>query len=132
MPAVSPTDYALVVGIDEYADPDLRLQGAKNDAEAFSNWLGTQNIKADVLLSDAQATVPTFQHFLNSVRKLLAVRGHRLWIFLAGHGVGPSLDEAGLLTVDATENAPTYFAGRRHANLFRMLALFDEVILCMD
>ncbi len=57
--------------------------------------------------------------------------GRRLYIFLAGHGVGPDLDEAGLLAAD-TSNVTKYFPGRLYANLFRGRALFEQIVLCMD
>jgi hypothetical protein len=50
---------------------------------------------------------------------------------LAGHGVGPGLDEAGLLSADTSE-VTKYFPGRRYANLFRAKALFQQIVLCMD
>lgn len=142
-------DYALVVGIDRYAATDFLepLNGPKNDVQQFIDWLQSpsggkvdaQNVKPYMLVSDDLGTTPKSNEIVDVVKKLLALShggevriGRRLYIFLAGHGVGPDLDDVGLLTAEATEDVPIYVEGRRYANLFRGRAVFDEVVLVMD
>lgn len=149
MPQPQPHDYAIVVGINRYADADfLRpLEGPRNDVDKFVQWLTSpagghldpDHVLPYRLVSDDQARQPTTGDVVEAVKALLAkapggdVRiGRRLYIFLAGHGVGPDLEGAGLFTVEANDDAPVYIEGRRYANLFRGRAVFEEVVLLMD
>ena len=141
-------DYALVVGIENYADGDFLeiLNGPKNDARNFVKWLSSPtggnlppaNVNPYLLVSDENGSSPRAGDIVDAIKKLLALApptqriGRRLYIVLAGHGVGPDLDDAGLLTAEATEDVPTYIEGRRYANLFRGRAVFEEVVLMMD
>lgn len=147
MPAAQLEDFALVVGINNYADQGFLtpLDGPKNDVQHFVEWLKSPTggkvpdgnfIRLE---SDNLGTTPKIGDVIQAVGSLLnkskggEVRvGRRLYIFMAGHGVGPDLDDAGLLTAEATEYAPIYVEGRRYANLFRGTAIFDEVVLIMD
>lgn len=149
MPVPQPKDYALVVGISKYADGGYLepLNGPKCDVDNFVKWLLSpdggyvpdNNVNPFKLVSDDEAKVPQISDVVRVVKDLLKLGnggeqriGRRLYIFLAGHGVGPDLDEVGLLTVEATEDAPTYVDGRRYANLFRGQAVFEEIVLIMD
>lgn len=145
MPEPELKDFALVVGINTYADKKFLepLGGPKNDVQRFLEWLQSQpggdDITRYVLESDDVGETPKTGDIVDAIKKLLAFSpggderiGRRLYIFLAGHGVGPDLDDAGLLTAEATEDAPTYVEGRRYANLFRGRAAFEEVVLIMD
>lgn len=142
-------DYALVVGINKYADEGFleALNGPKNDARHFVDWLESPaggnvpegNVTPYLLVSDDLGETPKSGDIVETIKRLLALSpggevriGRRLYIFFAGHGVGPDLDDAGLLTAEATEDAPAYVEGRRYANLFRGRAVFDEVVLIMD
>jgi hypothetical protein len=149
MPQPQLKDYAIVVGIGNYADAAFleKLDGPKNDVRNFVKWLKSpegghvpeNNIIPYMLESDPAGQKPKAGDIVDAIKKLLALSpngderiGRRLYIFMAGHGVGPDLDDAGLLTVEATEDAPTYVEGRRYANLFRGRAVFEEVVLVMD
>jgi len=140
-------DYALIVGIDDYSDKAEHppLQGAKNDALAFMKWLRDvakvpeANIKPFMLLSDPAGTVPTFSDIIKRVSGLLKLSptgeeriGRRLYIFFAGHGVGPDIDEAGLVTAESDQFAKLFVPGQRCANTFRAGAFFEEIVLFMD
>lgn len=137
-------DYALVVGIDKYASANSLkpLEGAVADAKDFKDWLmakaGVPEKHIKVMVSDKKGTAPRLLDIVAEVENLYNLSpnseepiGRRLYIFLAGHGVGPDLDEAGLLAAD-TSNVTKYFPGRLYANLFRGRALFEQVVLCMD
>src|SRR5262245_19107202 len=137
-------DFALIVGIDKYGQASTlkELNGAVRDAEAFRDWLidsaGVPKEHVKTMVSDAAGSIPKLLEIVDEVERLYKrsqkgeeAIGRRLYIFLAGHGVGPGLDEAGLLSAD-TSDVTKYFPGRRYANLFRAKALFKQVVLCMD
>lgn len=152
MAATQPEDYALIVGINKYADEYFlkTLNGPKNDVQRFIDWLksptGGNVPEGNVLpyrhVSDELGQTPKSGEIIETIKKLLKLSkddkdeevriGRRLYIFLAGHGVCSDLDNAGLLTAEATEDSPAYVDGRRCANLFRGRAVFDEVVLIMD
>ena len=57
----------------------------------------------------------------------------RLYLYFAGHGIGPDVEQAALLMANAGQGRfGHYVQGRRYANYFRARASFDEVILFMD
>ena len=59
--------------------------------------------------------------------------GRRLYLYFAGHGFGPKLDESALLTANATPSRVRYhIAGRSWADWFHVANYFDEVVLFMD
>lgn len=138
-------DFALVVGINDYKALDA-LDGAKNDAEAFVRWLRDPaggdlpeaNVK--VFLSTPSPWSPGLEEVVDWMVELVETRspglderiGRRLYLFLAGHGIGPGVDEAGLLVPTTSTVAVKYIAGTRYANFFRAAALFQEVLLFMD
>lgn len=140
----SDSDFALIIGIDKYGSATSlkELNGAVRDAEAFKEWLitsaGVDEKRITMMTSDEGGTIPRLLDIVAEVEKLYNRSpnseepiGRRLYIFLAGHGIGPGLDEAGLLAAD-TSNVTKYFPGRLYANLFRGKALFEQVVLCMD
>jgi hypothetical protein len=138
-------DFALVVGINDYRSLDA-LDGAKNDANAFLGWLRSpvggdvpeENV--GVFLSSPEPWAPGLEELVDWMIDLVARRspgldqriGRRLYLFMAGHGIGPDVDEAGLLVPTTSAVAVKYLAGSRYANFFRAAALFDEVLLFMD
>ncbi len=138
-------DFALVVGIDDYKALD-GLDGAKNDAEAFVRWLRDPaggdvpetNIK--LFLSSSDPWAPTLEPITDWIAELVEARapgqddyvGRRLYLFMAGHGIGPGVDEAGLLMSTTSALSVKYLPGSKYANLIRQAALFEDVILFMD
>jgi Caspase domain len=57
----------------------------------------------------------------------------RLYLFFAGHGIGPDVEQAALLMANAGQGRfGHYVQGRPFANYFRQRASFDEVLLFMD
>jgi hypothetical protein len=58
--------------------------------------------------------------------------GRRLYIYLAGHGFGPDVEEAALLMANASRRRMHHIPGRRYARWFRTAAFFEEVVLLMD
>lgn len=147
-------DYAVVVGISYYPDEDLgELKGPENDARCFYEWLidpqggAIPPQQATCILSSeyervvqrrgarpiAQDINDAFEHLIEQGDNNGGKAGRRLYIFLAGHGFSPVLEEAALLMANAGTGYMGYhIPGRRYALWFIAAALFDEVILLMD
>lgn len=147
-------DYAIVVGITNY--PSLGdLKGPENDALLFRDWLESdqggavphENISTvvsslhyDPADLDPLRARPTTEQVDEAFGRLVEYGvendgslGRRLYIFLAGHGFGPDIEETALLMANAGKLRTGYhIPGRRYANWFRTAAFFDEVVLFMD
>jgi hypothetical protein len=145
-------DYAILVGITRY--PRLgNLQGPENDAVCMHDWLidqhGGQVPRDHITLirssdysdhSDPLQARPitadinlAFERLLDESRRQGGEVGRRLYIFLAGHGFAPHLEEVALLMANANRWRPNhYIPGRQYARDFRGAALFREVVLLMD
>jgi uncharacterized caspase-like protein len=147
-------DYAIVVGITRY--PSLSdLKGPENDAVLFKEWL--LDPQGGGLAPENVSMVLTSAHFNPDERDPLQARptteqvdaafgrlvesgvendgtlGRRLYIFMAGHGFSPDLEEAALLMANAGRlRTGFHIPGRRYANWFRAAAFFKEVVLFMD
>ena len=145
-------DRTIVVGVKDY--PSLgNLDGPENDARDFEAWLldptgggvPQGNIKR-ILSSDFVATANPLDAEPTTVRLQRAFdglydlgeanggkAGRRLYLYLAGHGVAPSLEDAALLMANAARGRSGYhISGRTYANWFRQSAFFDEIVLFMD
>jgi uncharacterized caspase-like protein len=145
-------DRAIVVGVKDY--PSLgNLDGPENDAKDFQAWLlddeggavPPDNVRR-ILSSDFQATQnpldaePTTVRLERAFDELYELGdsrngkvGRRLYIYLAGHGFAPSLEDAALLMANAGRGrSGHHVSGRNYANWFRQSAFFDEVVLFMD
>ena len=146
-------DYAVVVGINHY--PGISdLKGAENDARAFRNWLVRKdggdipdsypNLQV-ILSSDFQPTndvddaLPTIIEINKALTRLIRFGienngqiGRRLYLFMAGHGFAPDVDESALKMANADYLNPAHFAGNAYAKWFRSAAFFEEVVLIMD
>lgn len=145
-------DWAVVVGIDRY--PALGgLEGPENDARAFRDWLVAPSgggVPADhvrlILSSDFPAPEgvssarPTteilraaFDALLDEAERHGMRAGRRLYIYLAGHGLEPQIEQPALLAANASRiRAGNHVAGRLYADWFRRAGLFEEVLLFMD
>jgi hypothetical protein len=164
------TDRAIIVGISCYADPDFpNLDGPKNDASAFFEWLVSPDGGAvppeniDLIVSsgifrgskkltefkppfpspsDALPTVVDVQRAFDRLHDMANENakkgkghylGRRLYIYLSGHGFGPSDQEAAVYTANVTRDRGGYhILGRYNADWFFHAACFDEVLLFMD
>lgn len=138
--------YAIVVGINEYEHVGPTLQGAVLDAADFRDWLtaedgGNLPDDADHILEcnvPQDGTRPQLGEIVDLFAKLFRPEddrliGERLYIFLAGHGVGETMNDASLLAADhkgatyAKQVAATQFAER-----FAQVGLFHEIVVFMD
>jgi Caspase domain len=149
---VAADDRAIVVGINRY--PALGdLSGPENDARAFAEWLERPTggnvphrnicriLSSDFPVQDdalhAQPTAEALKLAIDELHELGHSNGghagRRLYLFLAGHGFAPDLEDAALLMANAAEGRTGHhIPGRPYANWFRRAAFFDEVVLFMD
>lgn len=144
-------DHALVVGINLY--PALGdLGGAENDARAFAAWLAhprggnVPNANISLIVSsdhaqpgthlDARPQIADIERVFDSyfLRGMDAGRaGRRLYLYFAGHGFAPDLEDAALFMANAAKGMTGYHVtGRPYANWFRKAGYYDEVVLFMD
>jgi uncharacterized caspase-like protein len=143
-------DYALVAGISCY--PALTdLCGSVNDARGFSDWLLSPtggclppaNVKL-VLSPDPlprmqrRNAIPTQDQIIQGFEEILEAErpdgtiGRRLYVYLAGHGFAPEVDDAALLMANASNKFLHYIPGRPYAQWFHKAAKFEEIVLFMD
>jgi len=115
------TTWALVVGIDSYADPNVKdLEGAVADAVAFVDWLRRLGVpETQILLhasptkrsrrllkgrSAVEASAPAIDA---SIVRLESIGGgSRLLVYLAGHGLYEPTAGRLFLFPEFTENTP--------------------------
>lgn len=155
---MSDTDWAIVVGVWLY--PGLAdLSGPESDAVAFADWLrrpGPGDVPPAqmqlILSSDFAPPFPTIAQ-ANPTRDRIEAAfdqldalaqanksqgkglrvGRRLYLYFAGHGFAPMLDESALLMANATRTRVRYHvAGKSWANWFYKAGYFDEIVLLMD
>jgi hypothetical protein len=140
-------DHAVVVGIERYESLD-DLAGPENDAAAVIEWLRDpdggdvpQSHIHTVTSSCFEATCrpgcdDVYAPFKPLVTSGLASDpepiGRRLYIYMAGHGFGPAMREASLLTANAGASASFNVSGGKVADLFSERGYFEEVVLFMD
>ena len=145
MVAKNDRDYAVVVGINNYENPDFdNLNGAVNDAGDFVKWLksdkgGKLDCKNICKLFGNNGQEPRFDQIVNCFRLLIDKSnggehpvGRRLYIYFAGHGVGQDIDDTGLLAADHMPNRDSYLVGKLFADTFAKGSLFEEIVLFMD
>jgi hypothetical protein len=148
-PIPNPDYYAIVVGIDHY-DKDLKkLNGARNDAQFFCDWLksptggGLDENHIKLILSEHKngQRTPNRDEVEDAMREHINhyrdtdERRQRLYLFVSGHGVSPADggDECLFLMANAARDA----LGRNipvqtSANIFWKGAVFREVVLFAD
>ena len=144
---------AIIVGIQAYAELPPTLQGPKNDAKLFYDWVTTQGGvdgnagHATLMLGeepppktavDAKPTEETLKYQFDLLedeaqRSPNGRAGDRLYLYLSGHGFGQSLSDASLLMANATQLRPRHhIPGRLWADHFFANGYFKEVLLFLD
>lgn len=147
-------DYAVLAGINRY--PYLgNLNGPENDVDAFYAWLIDKSggaVPADPVhirlikssnfppAVNAYDEEPTLRALQSGFRALLALGeasggkvGRRLFIYLAGHGFAPNINEVALYMANAAKGSEgENLGGRMWADFFRGSGFFEEVLLFMD
>lgn len=143
------THYAVVVGIDHYARVEPDLKGAVNDANRFREWLIDPNggdLPDDpdhiMLVSNSEdGNQPRLgeieEVFADLVERIEAdedepERWQRLYIYMAGHGVSETIDDACILAANHRKRAIAHFPAVRYANVIAEAAFFREIVVFMD
>ena len=142
------TDYAIVIGIDNYAH--LRpLSSSVRDATQFAEWLtspeggGLPLENVQVVLSASEATSnrfrvgPVQRDIDNCLSKLVGNGGmrvgRRLYFYFAGYAIGPTADDVVMLMADASpERLHRNIGLRPYRQFFREAGLFDELVFILD
>ncbi len=142
------TDFAVVVGISRY--PAIGdLAGPVNDARRFEEWLVNRggvpkgHIETITTPQDAgkmtKATAtPMRDQIISALDSIMQNEdergkvGRRLYLYLAGHGYAPQVDDAALLMANAGGRSFPAIPGLQVARWFRTSARFDEIVLIMD
>jgi Caspase domain len=142
---------AIIVGIQAYPELPPALQGPKNDAKKFFEWVTTRGGVAVtdahlILDDDPPAATAVNAHPTAEVIKYLfdlleeeathspnGRAGNRLYLYLSGHGFGQSLTDASLLMANATKSRTRHhIPGRPWADHFFANGYFREVLLFLD
>lgn len=141
---------AVIVAIRKYPELPPELEGPKNDAEMFRDWViangGVAATDAKLILGDepapplalnANPTEQAIQYEFDQLATLAeqsgGCLGERLYIYLSGHGFGQSLNDAALLMANATmKRVYHHIPGRLWADHFFANGYFKEVILFLD
>jgi len=150
MSTVEPESFAIIVGIDRYQHLGT-LEGPVKDASDFERWVvdktredhvKPQNVFRAFSSSDAHSWEPTQdtvdRHFLRLCevgerKKSGGYVGRRLYVFMAGHGMAQTIEEASLLTANAREgDSEAHIPCRCYCDWLRMAAYFDEIVLFVD
>ena len=137
-------DYAIVVGISEYAAYDL-LKSAIGDAQAFADWLRKSDggdvpadqVKIIVKSSDMRGIYPIKDDVDNALADIISGRagrvGRRFYFYFSGHGCSPSADELLLLLANASNEMLLRNIGAApYRKFLQEAALFDELIFIFD
>lgn len=148
MVTVNGQDYAIVIGINTY--PQLRvLRAAVTDAARFAEWLQLPNggglPSANVELIVSAETLPTepfdakpIQENIDKALRKFGVEqnqriGRRLYFYFAGHGIGPSFNNVGMLMAHAAMCRLNNNIGlQNYRDYFHEHVLFDELVFILD
>lgn len=142
-------DHAILVGIRRYRAFET-LEGPENDVDAVLEWLKDPAggavpdahihpiISSHFHHSEARPTTEDVYKAFDDLIDLAEANdphpaGRRLYIFMAGHGVGLALREATLLMANAAPRRWGYsISGTAVADHFGKAAYFREIVLLMD
>lgn len=132
--------FALVIGIQNYREFEP-LAAAHEDATRFCRWLTDvakvprEHVHQVIGESDGTPTNDDIFRALNNLGLRNGRRtGTRLYIYFAGHGVGPKVNEVALLPANAHINALNYQvlgAALMIDHLFKT-RYFSEIVMFLD
>lgn len=142
----NPDHYAIVIGINTYSQ--LRpLNAAVDDAVRFAEWLkkpnggGLPGKNVKLIVSPVKEIppepFPVADHIDRALIEMgIKVRervGKRLYFYFAGHGIGPTFDDVGMLMASAAMDQLNFNLGLGPYRTFlRKRKPFVEVIYILD
>ncbi len=117
-------NWAIVIGVNEYSDPNLRLTGAVNDALEMKRWLldpvggNVPNNNLYLLLSNAnnsnftsEVKEATWDNIVSQSQELIrnSGGGDRLFFYFSGHGLSTVINfsqKDAIVTADFNQTMP--------------------------
>lgn len=132
--------FALVIGIQDYREFEP-LEAPRTDAARFCEWLEKH---AEVPVKNIHQVVgkgnstPTNSDILEALDQLglrtLSRKGSRLYIYYAGHGVGPAVGEVALVPADGRIGGlnQQVFGMATWINQLVQARFFDEIVVFLD
>ncbi len=146
--AKHPDHYALVIGINDYAEKSRRLNGAINDAQAFINWLTTDQggglapAHCLRLFSEPNPLMPGQDDIENRIEDLRNIvltnhpddgQAQRLYFYFSGHGTGISPSNVGLCYSHwSTSRSGALLSSSDYLAYLQNTGLFREIIVILD
>ncbi len=150
--AINSSDYALIIGINDYPRFDFPLKGARDDAEDFAKWVndtetggGVPLENTVVLLSkivDKDLARPVHEEIDDKLYGLInkalenqeTTTPRRFYFYFSGHGLGLSSEEVGLClpfwSSDTSAAAALKMSG--YINYIKSWGIFPEIFFFMD
>jgi hypothetical protein len=145
--AKNPDHYAIVVGIDRYAQlPNLRT--AVKDAAEFARWLSSDTggglPKENVAFIVSTPPLPAHpfdarptQSEIDEALTLFGIEeerriGKRLYFYFAGHGFGPQFDDVGMLMAPASMDKLVSISLRAYRQFLSESGAFNELVFILD
>jgi hypothetical protein len=138
--AVENDDCALVVAMSKYKEL-ARLRGPAPDAVKFCTWLhekGGLKLENIKLVNSDEDGQPVNREIIDALSKLgirmKQRRGRRLYVYYAGHGLGPEFNDVAMVPADAAKDLleETCYSLNRCMDLFVKTGFFDELVVFMD
>lgn len=148
-------DWAIIVGVKDYLDESLNLEGPISDAQTFRNWLLRREggdisessriklVKSSGPPRRPSSARPTGDDIFGAGQDVIASlserreKGRRLYIYMSGHGCTPisaeRAESVSLLTANAQRSGMLFnFPATACAKYMRRGGFFEEVMLIMD
>lgn len=145
-------NYAVVVGIGKYPRLEAvgmlkNLDGPENDATAIAHWLrdpeggnvpeeNLRLIRTSDFRQSEDDPQPSMSRLSSTMDWLLQqttnARADRLYLYFAGHGFAPVLEEPALFTAEAGAGFNAYFYAYDWFRYLRQSGRFREYVLWMD
>lgn len=146
--AVHPNDYAIVVGINQYADPNRNLTSPVQDAQRIQSWLldetggGLDDENCCTLFGDDQITVTRelIEDELIKARRFSKQRRdagevpRRLYFYFSGHGLAKEADAVLMCHARWSADRPNanINSAALEKNYLNCCTWFDEVVVWLD
>lgn len=134
----SANHWALVIGIKNYNEYEP-LDAPRGDANRFCRWL-TDVAKVPpehiILLDTDEPGVPNntdiLKAFIGLGLRFQRWKGERLYIYYAGHGISPNVNEVAVVPADALIDALEVYGAADWVDHIFKRHLFTEIVMFLD